>query len=556
MADKANPPLAFMSYSHRDDSHDRGNISNLCRELKAEVQAHTGEEFPIFQDRRDIRWGELWEERIRSSLDASTFFIPVVTPNFLASTECKAELQQFLERERRLGRKDLLLPLYYIGRDLGDIEIESGLDPLIDSIFSHQAIDWRHLRFSGVEERVVRECLSHLAEEIHSAIRRTRQTSLSRDTGEPFFEPHHLSQGCEQAPLPQFLRFLDPSPDPRSLLELALKKKADGDYEGAKEIHEQLMKSGVDWSLDIDLFVDHLYFAISLHDKLEDWKELDALERHVYTGAFSRVRAVVTIQAYETVRTMYQASMALSLLRQMRISEALDRIAEAVEHAPEQSSDAGAKILYANALVTRALILHASWSLVEQKNPILTKASSDLDAAAVLYRAVAKMEEPDEFHHLGRFYGTRAFLRLAERRSRNASLVSCKEALLEDSSRAHRGGNRTVYGRIAGQYCDAFCHFQIGLQEDEAARKRQYFESSLELLEKSTAALDENARLARVKVTGLSAWVAKQLFESSSSTGVQDLAAEHAEALLAFREQGHAFLDRIPLEEWLGTPLN
>ena len=45
-------PVAFLSYVHDDDRHEGGRISQFRKLLSGEVQLHTGEEFPIFQDRR------------------------------------------------------------------------------------------------------------------------------------------------------------------------------------------------------------------------------------------------------------------------------------------------------------------------------------------------------------------------------------------------------------------------------------------------------------------------------------------------------------------------
>jgi cobaltochelatase CobT len=50
-------PIAFMSYVHFDDQRENGRLTQFRDHLSAEVRVQTGEEFPIFQDRTDIRWG-------------------------------------------------------------------------------------------------------------------------------------------------------------------------------------------------------------------------------------------------------------------------------------------------------------------------------------------------------------------------------------------------------------------------------------------------------------------------------------------------------------------
>ncbi len=78
-------PAAFMSYVRTDDRHEEGRITQFRERLSGEVQMQTGEDFPIFQDRNDISWGQAWEERIEQSIDEVTFLIPIITPSFFRS---------------------------------------------------------------------------------------------------------------------------------------------------------------------------------------------------------------------------------------------------------------------------------------------------------------------------------------------------------------------------------------------------------------------------------------------------------------------------------------
>ena len=63
-------PAAFMTYVRFHDQHDDGQLTQFRERLSAEVRVQTGEEFPIFQDRNDIAWGQAWQERIDQTLDA------------------------------------------------------------------------------------------------------------------------------------------------------------------------------------------------------------------------------------------------------------------------------------------------------------------------------------------------------------------------------------------------------------------------------------------------------------------------------------------------------
>jgi hypothetical protein len=65
-----------MSYARFVDEHEGGKLTQLRERLAAEVQVQIGEEFPIFQDRNDIAWGQHWKSRIDDTLDAVTVLIP------------------------------------------------------------------------------------------------------------------------------------------------------------------------------------------------------------------------------------------------------------------------------------------------------------------------------------------------------------------------------------------------------------------------------------------------------------------------------------------------
>jgi hypothetical protein len=103
-----------MSYARFDDQHDGGQLSEFREWLGAEVGAQTGQEFAIFQDRNDIAWGQNWQQRIDEALDEVTLLLVIITPSLFGSPPCRAEVARFLDRERVLGRGDLILPVYYI----------------------------------------------------------------------------------------------------------------------------------------------------------------------------------------------------------------------------------------------------------------------------------------------------------------------------------------------------------------------------------------------------------------------------------------------------------
>jgi hypothetical protein len=167
----SNPTAAaFFSYAHLDDKHDQRRLTKLRELLAAEVRTQTGHPFEIFQDRIAIRWGEQWRQRIEQALgDEVTFLIPVLTPSFFTSEPCREELRLFLERERRLGRNDLILPIYYVDCPVLNIESKRAGDELARVLAERQYADWRELRLTSPTSQAVRRKLAELAVQIRDA---------------------------------------------------------------------------------------------------------------------------------------------------------------------------------------------------------------------------------------------------------------------------------------------------------------------------------------------------------------------------------------------------
>jgi F-box protein 11 len=74
-----------MSYVRFDDVHEDGQLTTFRERLAGEIRIQTGREFPIFQDRNDIAWGQNWQQRIEETLDEVTLLLVIVTPGLFHS---------------------------------------------------------------------------------------------------------------------------------------------------------------------------------------------------------------------------------------------------------------------------------------------------------------------------------------------------------------------------------------------------------------------------------------------------------------------------------------
>lgn len=163
-------PAAFMSYAHKDDKHDFHQLSLFRDRLSGEVQVQTAiDYFDIFHDRTSISWGQNWKQRVDEALDGSTFLLAFLTPNFFASKECKRELRRFLQREKSLGRKDLILPVYYISASQVDTPEQYKTDKLVSALASRQYFDWREYRFEPFDAPLTRKAMATLAKRVRDS---------------------------------------------------------------------------------------------------------------------------------------------------------------------------------------------------------------------------------------------------------------------------------------------------------------------------------------------------------------------------------------------------
>jgi CheY-like chemotaxis protein len=165
---------AFLSYTRLDDEYFGGAITSLRRLIELGVQVVTGDRtFNIFQDVDGIQFGHKWKKRLDEAISASRFLIPIVTPLFFKSDACRAELRQFLEHEKSLGRDDLILPIYFVTAPVLERPELLKDDTLASEINSRQRYDWRVQADLPLDDPHIRGAVRKLAENIATAIERT-----------------------------------------------------------------------------------------------------------------------------------------------------------------------------------------------------------------------------------------------------------------------------------------------------------------------------------------------------------------------------------------------
>lgn len=192
----------FWSYVRKDDDGMHGAIKRLADHVKAEYEVLTGGvELNLFFDSATLKWGDRWESRIRDALEATTFFIPIITPRYFASEECRSELLGFAEHAKDLGLEGLILPLYFT--DVEAIENKNFSDPAVQLIADRHREDWRNLRLLDETIQPYRVAVHRLAKQLLD-FRRERDSSgpLAINPAKEEDEDEGESGGVPRAPEP------------------------------------------------------------------------------------------------------------------------------------------------------------------------------------------------------------------------------------------------------------------------------------------------------------------------------------------------------------------
>lgn len=139
----------------------------MARDLGAQYELLTGEKLELFLDRDTLAWGDEWQQQIDESLASVAFFVPVLTPRYFRSAECRRELQAFARKAKKLGVTELLMPLVYV--DVLELHSEVAVDEVVNLVRGFQWQDWTDLRFKARRSEAYRRAVAVLAQRLVDA---------------------------------------------------------------------------------------------------------------------------------------------------------------------------------------------------------------------------------------------------------------------------------------------------------------------------------------------------------------------------------------------------
>lgn len=133
----------FWSYARGDDKNSHGAISELMQQIRDEFALVTGDELTDFQDQKDIPWGSNWCRIIEENVQATVFFVPILTPTYLRRPNCVSEFGLALSNLKTAGIEDGIFPIVFV-------PIEQALGRLIDKEMKAYLETCQYIDCSGI----------------------------------------------------------------------------------------------------------------------------------------------------------------------------------------------------------------------------------------------------------------------------------------------------------------------------------------------------------------------------------------------------------------------
>lgn len=165
--------VGFWSYVQQDDWGDGNRIRDLADDLREQYRILTGEQLGLFID-KESGWGEAWKERIDNAIAGTTFFIPIITPSYFRSPECRRELLKFAREAERLGLTELLLSVHWVRVPELEDSPEASSDEAVRLVAKYNWEDLREERLEDRESSVYRKAVVKLAENLVERVQRVQ----------------------------------------------------------------------------------------------------------------------------------------------------------------------------------------------------------------------------------------------------------------------------------------------------------------------------------------------------------------------------------------------
>ncbi|MDR2086641.1 MAG: TIR domain-containing protein [Dysgonamonadaceae bacterium] len=107
----------FLSYSTQDDEFfNRKDITRLKQNIENYMRRLSGIDIPVFQYAENMKYGQILSDEIKRQMQESSFFIPIITPNYFMSQPCREEFEYYMESLKSTECRRIF-PIYFADID-------------------------------------------------------------------------------------------------------------------------------------------------------------------------------------------------------------------------------------------------------------------------------------------------------------------------------------------------------------------------------------------------------------------------------------------------------
>jgi hypothetical protein len=174
----------FISYSRLDNEN--GRVTQLVERIKADFASFAGRPLSVFFDKHAIQGMDDWRQKIQQSLRESHLFLAVLSPDYLASSYCRWEWEDYVRYEAmRQCLGEGVAPVFFVALpDAIDPKTDSAVAGWIKEIQDRQTFDlrpWHDAGENALQQAHVKATLEQLQTSVRERLDRFERARRSPD---------------------------------------------------------------------------------------------------------------------------------------------------------------------------------------------------------------------------------------------------------------------------------------------------------------------------------------------------------------------------------------
>jgi hypothetical protein len=184
----------FISYAHHDNQAHEQWVHRFAEKLANDYRSRCGRTLNYFLDKDDLQVGNVLADRLQNALRASSLFIPILSPTYLASRWCRREFLHFLDQPEGViaGESSRILPARLMPVDRFDPDADDRIETerIVGFINDMEILyaDFHEGRLPMDQEtRPFAEKIASLSEVVHELLKKRNPPPAPTPGGESLY---------------------------------------------------------------------------------------------------------------------------------------------------------------------------------------------------------------------------------------------------------------------------------------------------------------------------------------------------------------------------------